>query len=291
MANKDYYPIEPLYKRNQQELDQFPKPEKTANLGYREYVSDFYEGYPGGVDAAIAEARQNRAKYGEFDSKEDKAIAPKLDDWTLNRKNPSYGYKDKPGSRPGHVIGGRAFIDSIKDKAGRTFSELHVYGLDHLRSDPLNRFQQKYPYNPMSEEMVHGAQPYGGGQYYDIEGDFGDRGGQLPYAARNKEMGAKLTNMKHDYIRRNWPKDGSGRTDKFNRNDAKAILDKVQKGGGHVEDYGMKQLLYQNRNSKGESPGLKYMKENEEHFKDFLESTVQNKRPAGLFTGRGPQNA
>lgn len=258
------------------------EPDRKGFIGYKDYITDFYYDYPGGVDGVVDQAKEKRKQFGEFNSKNDKALAPQLDDWTLNRKNPAFEYNKGVQSGPTGVLGGLAQPNSYLDNKNRTFSP--VYTFDQTPAiNPYNRAPTHNAYHPMSEEMAHGAQDTGVGklQYYDVDGFFGDEKKKLPYAARNAEMGAKLTNMKQDYIQRNWR--GGKRKDKFNRQDAENILDKFDRGING--DAGMQQLRMHEK-------GRPYMKENKEYFLNFLESTVKNdQRPAGLFTGRGPQNA
>lgn len=258
------------------------KADRSGYLGYKDYIEDFYYDYPGGADAVISQAKENRKTLGEFNSKSDKALAPRLDDWTLNRKNPAYEYNKGFGTRKGvGRIGGMAQPNSFVDNRGKKFSP--VFTFDQTPAiNPNNRAAWHSAHHPMSEEMVHGAQDTGeNSQYYDVEGYFGDEGrsekeigmNTLPYAAVNHEMGAKLTNMKQDYIKRNW-RAGKRKT-QFNRGDAGAIIDKYNRGV--IQDPGLKKLHW----SQG---GKDYLKDDQKYFEDFLMSTAMNDKP-GNFTG------
>tara|TARA_R100000152_G_C6726263_1_gene151493 strand:+ start:71 stop:967 length:897 start_codon:yes stop_codon:yes gene_type:complete len=279
LKEREYYPVMPIkhespLSKNIRKSPDFGKPDRHAWMSYRDYIggrTGFYDGVPGGADRVISDAKKARKRLGnEFNTIDSVAIAPALDDWTLNRKNPAMEYNmgaTRTGGGPqkdGRRTGGLAFPQGLIDKKGRSFSPAYTFNANRA----LNLNEQRMAYNPMSEEMVHGAQPRVMGKK-DTGNYFGLPNKELPYAAHPMELGAKLTNMKQRYAQQIWGQSANPPNRGFNRDDARKILQKYYDKIN--ADAGMKDL----RRMKG---GLKYIKDNEEELLDFLEATASNER-------------
>ena len=287
-------------------------------MNYEDTVGHLYKNYPGGYQKARKEASDYRKKINNnFDSKASVALGGRIDDdWVMNRKNPVFVEKRPNRSDgPGRVIGGTSYTDKVKN-AGKTFSATQLFPgsiarnlhktlprgydnprlhpqLEELLQDQLNRGVR--PSHSIVEEAYHNTQPrFTKGefthQFKDPEGHFGPRGGDLPYAATNHELAAKLTGHKQEYISNNWGDENAigmpGRKDSFNETDAAKIMDRLIEGK-HSSDYGLKTMLMQDK-------GPEYLKKNRGELIQFMMSTASNDRQKtkapGLFTGK-PQIA
>lgn len=271
-----------------------------TSMSYRETVEPYYKNYPGGFEGGRKEALAYRKKNNNnnFDKRSSIALAPRLqDDWVMDRKNPVYlnahhHTKDSPDGRGG-VVMGNAWIDAMRDADGKKYSVSDIYprGVSRLKPGDPEAMQEMLkgqikrglsPWHVLNEENTHGAQPADGVNFKDREGYFGEPNSLLPYAARNHELGAKLTNEKHKYIRNRWSGEKTDRKDSFNETDSSAILERLYKDK-YSPDSGLQNFI---RTEKGR----KYLEENKEELIKFLMSTAQvdSKPQPGMFTGRNP---
>jgi hypothetical protein len=284
-------------------------PNRWGRQSYKDHASPFYRNYPGGFEGKVAEAKKWRGKTGKnFDKKEDAFIGPRLDPWTLNRKNLLLEF-DESVNNGDFLVGGNAYIDKAMDKDGKMYSGAATYGNKYGRSLGTNYLSEPTyerkpsaidmiskpkwvkdssakggmsysgvrPRHSMSEEMTHGAQPPGVTEHRDKKGEFGPKGGVMPYGAINIEKGAKFTNAVQDYILKHW---GYGdRRDTFNKTDAGAVFDKILKYGG--DDEGLKQLHYRR-----DGRGKQHLEKLRKDAIDFMMSTAQadpkKQAPAGF---------
>lgn len=278
----------------------FQEMDPVAFMSYRDTVEPYYKNYPGGFEGRRKEALAYRKKNNNnnFDKTSSVALAPRLqDDWVMDRKNPVYlnahhHTKDRPDGRGG-VVMGNAWIDAMRDADGRKYSPSDMYPRGVSRWNPGNHEDMKgmlkgqikrglSPWHGLVEENTHGAQPAGGVNFRDKEGYFGEPGSVMPYAARNVELGAKLTNEKHKYIRNRWSGEKNDRKDSFKESDAADIL-KTLYEGKYSPDWGLKNFIQTEK-------GRKYLKENKDELIQFLMSTAQAdpKPQPGMFTGQSP---
>lgn len=258
---------------------------------YREISEPNYKNYPGGFEGARNEALAYRKKNKEdFSDTGAVALAPRLQyDWTMDRKNPIYlSESDHPRDTPQQFTAGTAWIDKVKDKkddADYTAIDIYPKGVFRYGGRPddiktMFNAQIKRgvaPSHVLHEELTHSTQPPSGANFRDKEGFFGERGSLLPYAARNAELGAKLTGEKQKYIRDKWGLDKGTpgrRSGSFTDEDAKAVINKLIESG-YSADYGLRLLLKTEK-------GREYFRKNKAELIKFMMSTASNDR-------RGPQ--
>ena len=268
-------------------------PDRVGRQSYKHHASPYYRNYPGGFEGKVAEAKKWKEKTGKnFDKREDAFIGPRLDPWSLGRKNLLLEFDDDFKSG-GMGIGGRAYIDQARSKdntdnrrysGAATFDQ--VSAINKIKKpkwvkDPSAKggmgFWGIRPSHPMAEEMTHGAQPPGVAEYRDKKGEFGPKGSLMPYGAINVEKGAKFTTAVQDYIMKHW---GYGdRRDSFNETDAGVLFDQVLKYGG--DDEGLKQLIYRR-----DGRGKQHLEKLRKDAIDFMMSTAQTnpkkKEPPGF---------
>jgi hypothetical protein len=270
---------------------------------YRKVSEPNYKNYPGGFEGARQEALTYRKKNKEdFSDTGDLALAPRLQyDWTIDRKNPVYiSESNHPKDTSQQFTAGTAWIDQLRDKKyDADYTAIHISpkGVNRQGGHPddiLAMFDEQVKRgiptkHVLHEELVHSTQNPGGANFRDREGRFGEKGSLLPYAARNAEMGAKLTGEKQKYIRNRWGlQEGSpgGRSGSFTEDDAESIMNQLIEGG-YSEDFGL-------RNFSKTREGKEYLQNNKDEFIQFMMSTASNeprKHKPGLFTGNNKRYA
>ena len=277
--------------------NRFEKGTPVTSMSYRDTAAPYYKNYPGGFEGKRKEALAYRKKNNNnnFDTTGSIALAPRLqDDWVMDRKNPVYlSSADFEKDTPNRRTMGISWVDAMRDGDGKKYSVSDMFPTGvNPRNPPdprdgpfLLKGQIKRgmsPWDALVEENTHGAQPPDGFSYRDKKGYFGEPNSIMPYAARNGELGAKLTNEAHTYIRSRWAGEKHDRKDSFNEKDAASILKRLYKDK-YSKDDGLQNFI---RTEKGR----KYLEENKEELIKFLMSTAQvdPKAQPGMFTGQNP---
>ena len=240
----------------------FKNRKPAGYASYNDYTDHVYSKYPGGRQAAFDEASAYQASpEGRGYTGSSLAAPPQY--WNRIRqktKQPIYNlpkYLQFPDQEAANTVSAGVSWDAYSSPAanapgGLLFKPISMHTPKHwFKGDPKHDYDAS-PDNVYPEEIIHSTQGRVG---------VARRGDYLKDAA---ELGAKLTQAKHNWVQLNPGK-------KITKDAAKEIMDPKFKKKGTLET----------------EEGQKYLKDNYDQLLKFLMITAENapRQQPGMFTG------